>query len=188
MTNIRKATKRQTFALYCITKKDYRKENLTYDQASELIKKLGNPNYVKKSNSIKDNEAVKIEQEAFEAGIAAMNNAKVIPMIVQEHANMMDDNSPVAKQWVVDSGVCGFAWVQFKANTTPNRKFLAGLKKAGLVGEGRDAKWGKAYEGGYKYWVSVGGQSMQKKEAFAYAFAEVLQKHGLTVYAGSRMD
>ena len=69
-----------------------------------------------------------------------------------------------------------------------NRKFLAGLKKAGLVGEGRDAKWGKAYEGGYKYWVSVGGQSMQKKEAFAYAFAEVLQKHGLTVYAGSRMD
>lgn len=184
----RMMTKRQGWALYCITKKDYRNEGLTYDQASELIKTLGNPNYVKKSNSVKDNEAVKIHQEAFDAGIAAMNKAEVVPMVVQEHVNMADDNSPVAKQWIVEGGVCGFAWVQFKANTTPNRKFLAGLKKAGLAGDKATAKWGKSYQGGYQYWVSVGGQSMQKKEAFARAFAEILQKHGLTVYAGSRMD
>lgn len=188
----RMMTKRQGWALYCITKKDYRNENLTYEQASELIKTLGDPNYVKKSTAVKDNEAVKIHQEAFDAGIAAMNEAKVIPMIVEQHTNMVDDNSPVAKQWVVDGGVCGFAWIQFKANTTPNRKFLAGLKRAGLAGEdkleNKNVKWGKSYQGGYQYWVSVGGQSMQKKEAFAHAFAEVLQKHGLTVYVGSRMD
>jgi hypothetical protein len=185
-------TKRQGWALFCITKKDYRKENLTYDQASELIKTLGNPNYVKKSANIEDIEAVKIHREAVEAGMNALKNAEVIPMVVQEHVNMIDDNSPVAKQWVVEGGVCGFAWISFKANTKENRKFLAGLKKAGLAGEDKyekgNIKWGKSYKSGFQYWVSQGGQSMQKKEAFAHAFAEVLHAHGITAYAGSRMD
>ena len=182
------ATKRQLWALYCITKKDYRNENLSYEEASKLIKELGDPNYVKK-HPIKDNEAVKISQEALEAGMAALNNAKPTPMVVQQHANVMDDNSPVNKSWVVDGGVCGFAWISFKANTPANRKFLAGLKKAKLAGDANSgAKWTKSYQGGFSYWVSQGGQSMERKEAFAHAFATVLEKYGLTVYVGSRMD
>ena len=51
----KEATKRQLWALYCITKKDYRNDGLTYDQASELIKTLGSPNYVKKGK--KDNNS-----------------------------------------------------------------------------------------------------------------------------------
>lgn len=188
----RMMTKRQGWALYCITKKDYRNEGLTYDQASELIKTLGDPNYVKKSTAVKDNEAVKIHQEAFDAGIAAMNKAEVVPMVVQQHANMVDDNSPVAKQWVVEGGVCGFCSITFKANTKENRKFLAGLKKAGLAGDDKYAtgniKWSKSYNGGFGYWVSQGGQSLQRKEAFGHAFANVLQKHGITCYVNSRMD
>lgn len=183
-------TKRQGWALFCITKKDYRKENLTYDQASELIKTLGNPNYVKKSTNIEDLEAVKIHREAVEAGMNALKNAEVIPMVVQEHVNMIDDKSPVAKQWVVEGGVCGFCSITFKANTKENRKFLAGLKKAGLAGEDKNGniKWSKSYNGGFGYWVSQGGQSLQRKEAFGHAFANVLQKHGITCYVNSRMD
>jgi len=180
-------TKRQGWALFCITKKDYRNENLTYDQASDMIKTLGDPNYTKKTIVVKENGAVKIMALALEAGIKALNTAKPTPMIVEQHTNMIDDNSPVAKSWVVDGGVCGFAWVQFKANTTPNRKFLAGLKKAGMVGE-KGSDWGKSYQGGYSYWVGQGGQSMERKIAFASAFAQVLSDNGITVYTGSRMD
>lgn len=43
-----KATSRQLWALYCITKKDYRNENLTKEEAAKLISELGNKNYVKK--------------------------------------------------------------------------------------------------------------------------------------------
>lgn len=46
------ATSRQLWALYCITKKDYRNENLTKDEAAKLIKELGDQNY-KKSNKAK---------------------------------------------------------------------------------------------------------------------------------------
>lgn len=41
------ATPRQLWALYCITKKDYRNENLTKEEAASLIKELGDPNYKK---------------------------------------------------------------------------------------------------------------------------------------------
>ena len=43
-----KATSRQLWALCCITKKDYRNENLTKEEAAKLISELGNKNYVKK--------------------------------------------------------------------------------------------------------------------------------------------
>ena len=44
-----KATSRQLWALYCITKKDYRNENLSKEEAAKLIYELGDKNYVKKS-------------------------------------------------------------------------------------------------------------------------------------------
>ena len=54
--------------------------------------------------------------------------AKVVvpnPMIVQQHANVLDDNSPVQQSWLVNSGVCGFGWVHFeRANTGFTRWLL----------------------------------------------------------------
>ena len=187
MTDTRLATKRQLWALFCITKQDYRKMNLTYDEASDMIKKLGNPEYKKVSKKVeKYNDAQRIMEEAVQAGLDALNKCTPTPMVVQQHTNVMNDNSPVEKSWFVESGVCGFAWIQFKSTTTPNRKFLAGLKKAGLAGEHKD--WSKSYQGGFSYWVSQGGQSMERKMAFAHAFADVLDKNGITCYTGSRMD
>ena len=43
------ATARQRWALYCITKKDYRNEVLSKEEAARLIKELGDPNYKKKA-------------------------------------------------------------------------------------------------------------------------------------------
>ena len=47
------ATPRQRWALFCITKKDYRNEILSKEEAARLIKELGDPNYKKASKKDK---------------------------------------------------------------------------------------------------------------------------------------
>jgi hypothetical protein len=133
--------------------------------------------------------AAKVHREAIEAGEAALAAATPTPMIVQQRVNPLDDGSPVVKQWIVEDGCCGFADIKVRATTTPNRRFLNGLKKAGLAGAEYSLPWTKdSYAGGYRYWVSAGGQSLDRKEAYARAFAKVLGDYGVTAYAHSRMD
>jgi spermidine/putrescine-binding protein len=181
------ATQRQTWALFCATKIDYRDKNLTYDEASKLLAEANEKNgYVgKEKKDKKVNQALQIHNDAVKAGLEALNKCTPTPMVVQEHTNMLDDSSPVAKEWFVEGGVCGFAWIQFKANTPENRAFLTGLKQSDLVGKGL---WDKAYGGGYSYWVSEGGQSLERKIAFAGAFSQVLRDNGIKAYAQNRID
>ena len=76
-------------------------------------------------------------------------------------------------------GSCGFAWV----NISPARgKFVNYLKK---IGKGH-----KSYRGGWDYWVSSLelGQSITRKEAYAEAYAKVLQDWGIKCYVSSRLD
>jgi hypothetical protein len=46
------------------------------------------------------------------------------PMIVQQHANPLDDDSPVVAHWDVSQGVCGFAWVVVSPGTSAFAKWL----------------------------------------------------------------
>ena len=116
--------------------------------------------------------------KAYDAGINAGNNAKPIPMVVSTADPLT--GRPIAVIDVVDDGVCGFAWVSMKANTPENKKFISWAKKANVMR--------KSCMGGFTYWVSEFNQSMQRKEAFASAFAKVLRENGMTCYAESRMD
>lgn len=119
----------------------------------------------------------KLYAEAHAAGMAAGNALQPVPMLVEQHASPLDDNSPVVKQWVCNGGVCGFAWVKIK----PARgKFVSFCKK-------HDIGYVSDY-GGYEIWVSQFGQSIEKKEAYAHAFAAVLKKYGIKAYGQSRMD
>jgi hypothetical protein len=74
---------------------------------------------------------------------------------------------------------CGFAWV-----TIPNgrSKFVNWCKKIGLGSK----HWSK----GWYIWNPTGSgtQSMDIKEVGSKAFADVLQKHGIDCYMGSRAD
>jgi hypothetical protein len=119
-----------------------------------------------------------IYAEANEAGYWAGTNHEPTPMVVQQHTNPLNDNSPVVQQWNVPSGVCGFAWVNVRPATCA---FARWLKKTGKVQH-------VAYEGGYNIWCSEFGQSMERKEKWASAFASVLQKNGIKAYSRSRMD
>lgn len=116
--------------------------------------------------------------KAVTAGKAAGEAAKPATMVVTQHANPLNDNSPAVQQWVEPEGVCGFAWV----NVTPgNSSFAKWLVKNKVAR--------KAYYGGVDIWVSAFGQSMERKEACASAMAKVLvEELGVKAYANSRMD
>ena len=120
-------------------------------------------------------QAQEIYTTARAAGLAAAAAAQVAPMIVSAHANPLDSNSEITKQYFVADGVCGFASVFIK-----NINFANALKKMGL---GR-----KNYGGGYALSVQDFNQSLTRKEAYAHAFAAVLNAHGITAYTDSRMD
>lgn len=110
-------------------------------------------------------------ETAHAAGMAAGYGSTPTPMVV---SGGVPGETP--KSWYVSEGACGFAWVVVKG-TTP---FARWAKKTG--------KASKHYPSGLSFWVSEFGQSMARKEAYAYAFAKVLTEHGITAYAGSRMD
>jgi hypothetical protein len=75
---------------------------------------------------------------------------------------------------------CGFAWVNIygiKGNTKLGRR----MKQAGYE---------KSYDGSLQIYNPSGhrGQSMDVKEAGAYAAAAVFTRYGFRAYAGSRAD
>ena len=75
---------------------------------------------------------------------------------------------------------CGFAWVNVPG-THPFTKWLKRTHpRAGHNGHPK----------GWEIWAPglYNGQSMDIKEIGARAFADVLEKHGITCYVGSRAD
>lgn len=103
---------------------------------------------------------------ADEAGRAAAAARAVRPMVVIGGE----------ERYYVPDGVCGFAWVVVPGNSS----FGKYLKRE------RGAR--KGYPSGIHLWVSDYNQSMERKEAYAYGFANVLNEAGISAYAGSRMD
>lgn len=119
-----------------------------------------------------------VYDKAVIAGREAGEKAAPTPMIVAQHANPLDESSPVTQAWRVNGGVCGFAWVSVSPG---NSSFARWLVKNKLARKG--------YYGGVEINVSAFGQSMERKEACANAMAAVLKAElGVKAYASSRMD
>ena len=116
---------------------------------------------------------------AHEAGQAAVAGTVPVPMIVGSETELFSGKIDHSKPtYFVEGGCCGFAWVNIKP---ANSKFAKLLVAKGLARK-------DGYYGGVSYWISAFGQSLTRKEAYAYAFAGVLQEHGIKCYAMSRMD
>jgi hypothetical protein len=193
------ATRKQQWKLFTLSKKDWRESNLTVIEASAIIAHLvnGDSSPKAKANGKRSKKASPAEaakallEKAEAAGRAAMKEVTPIPMVVQKHVNPLNDNSPVKNQWVVEGGVCGFAWVKIYYKGSANIKFINGLKKANLCGSVNDhgCPFKKdSYQGGFLYWVRDGGQSMTYKEAYGHAFVRVLREAGIDAGCYSRMD
>jgi hypothetical protein len=115
--------------------------------------------------------------QAHNAGNVAVTQTTVMPMIVTQAANPLDDSSAVVNAWVVNDGVCGFASVIIKPANSKFAKFLVANQLAR-----------KHYAGGVSMSVRDFNQSLTKKEAYAEGFAKVLRDNGINAWAESRMD
>ena len=118
-----------------------------------------------------------IYQQAHEHGNLAVKMAFVTPMVVQQRENPLNDDSKVVREYFINDGVCGFASVTVKPANCKFAKFLV------ANGLGR-----KSFNGGVSMSVRDFNQSLTKKEAYAYAFASVLNEHGIKAFVDSRMD
>jgi len=188
---IENMTPRQSFALYLATKTDVRKLTLTKGQASGFITRAQNDPVTVKNELIalggidKSNgktltvklDYQKVFNEAHAAGLAAGNASKPVPMVVQGHANPLDDSSPVVQSWVVNEGCCGFANAVIKPGNSGFAKWL----KANKMGY-------KNYYGGWAFPCHDFNQSLDRKEKYCNAFCAVLSKYGINAYTDSRMD
>jgi len=116
--------------------------------------------------------------EAQKRGREAAAKCVPTPMVVRQHADPLDDNSPVVKQWYAPQGVCGFAWVSIKPGTCAFARWL----KANGYAESDD------YYGGVSIWIGDYGQSYEMKDAHARAMAEYLRGVGIKAHTMSRLD
>jgi len=146
---------------------DVREQNLTRQQASDIISKLMET----KGPSKPKIDFEKLWEEAKADGYVAGIDAAPTPMIVSGY-----EDQPVM------DGACGFAWVNFKMKGGTGRKF-----GRWLIDNGHARKDGCV--SGCTIWIGEHGQSMARKEAHAHAMAETLRRAGIEDAHGmSRMD
>lgn len=117
------------------------------------------------------------------AGLAACEAAIPRPMVVVEADALSGAPKPNAQRYYCSEGACGFAWVVVRPGTCSFARWLVKQKLALRAGPGG---------GGVQIWVSAGGQSVARKEAYAEAFAAVLKEElpelEGKVWADSRLD
>lgn len=106
--------------------------------------------------------------QAWEAGTQAGRDIVPRVMRVEDgHGNTVE---------VVPEGPCGFAWL----NVPGNSKFGRWLKKNNLARPD--------YPTGLCVWISAYDQSHDRKQAHAYAMAQVLRAAGIECVSRSRLD
>jgi hypothetical protein len=126
-------------------------------------------------------EKIKEFEELFnrarEAGLAAGKGHTPTPMVVGQAADLFSNKIIPGTEEVVHDGVCGFAWIVVRPGNCSFAKWLKASERAS-----------PHYYGGVSIWVSDFNQSMERKERYATAFADVLNAAGIKASAGSRMD
>lgn len=116
-------------------------------------------------------------EQAHQAGMAALEAATPRPMLVGTAVGLSNQIDYTKPTYYETQGVCGFAWVNVKGNTSFGRLFSK------VSHASKDS-----YYGGVSYWVREGGQSYERKMAYANAFAEVLNQAGVVAHAYGRLD
>ena len=134
----RAATKKQLWALYCITKKDYRNENLTMQQASEMIEKfnaakvVGNigvnnmPTTAKVERPKKpslEQEFISYMAERMQGVIAICKDAIKIKSVVEDDATIFTDASKRNKYAFFGFG-CGISIIKFDKRSKLGKTIL----------------------------------------------------------------
>lgn len=120
-----------------------------------------------------DNDYRRIMATADSIGYEAATSINPTPMHVVGHNHRTGEE----KHYVVDDGMCGFAWVSIPGNTG-----LARYCRKHDIGH-------KGYPKGWHIWISAHGQSYERKQAHARAMADYLRSvFDFPIYAQARLD
>jgi hypothetical protein len=106
------ATPRQRWALYCITKKDYRNEILSKEEAAKLIQELGNPDYKKASKVAKSlsSELLDYLKEHFDEMFGEAVKSLSLKSVIVE------DTPKDSKQYAFIGFGCGITYFDYRKN------------------------------------------------------------------------
>lgn len=107
------ATPRQRWALYCITKKDYRNEVLSKEEAAKLIKELGDPNYKKKTSKTLSDELLDFMKEHIDELYGACLNEIGYKSIIEDDDHVPEDKK---KRYAFVGCGCGITWLTYRKN------------------------------------------------------------------------
>lgn len=107
------ATPRQRWALYCITKKDYRNEVLSKEEAARLIKELGNPDYKKKSKKTLSEELLDYLKENIDYIYNACLDEIGYKSIIEDDEHVPEDKR---KRFAFVGCGCGITWLKYRKN------------------------------------------------------------------------
>jgi len=124
------ATPRQRWALYCITKKDYRNEILSKEEAAKLIKELGDPNYKKavkivKSKTIGDELLDYLKDhidEMYDACLKEIGYKSIV-----EDDNHIPENKK--RRWAFVGCGCSFTFLTYRKNNSKAKEIDNAAKK-----------------------------------------------------------
>lgn len=119
-----------------------------------------------------------IYEEAHAAGMAAGEACTPTPVVFGQAIGLSNEMDTTKPMYLENEGVCGFAWV----NVKPGNCRMANFLKQNKLGRP------DSYYKGVSVWARGFNQSLERKEAYAEAFAKVLRDAGIKAYAGSRMD
>ena len=111
------ATPRQRWALFCITKKDYRNEILSKEEAAKMIQELGNPNY-KKAKTIAKSKTISDELlDYLKSHIDELYNACLEEM---GYKSVIEDDFPdkngKKKRYAFVGFGCGITYLTYRKN------------------------------------------------------------------------
>lgn len=108
------ATARQRWALYCITKKDYRNEILSKEEAARLIKELGDPNYKKKmsTKSLSD-ELLDYLTEHFDEMFTDAVKSLSLKSVIEDDDHVPEDKK---KRYAFVGFGCGITYFKYRKN------------------------------------------------------------------------
>ena len=109
--------------------------------------------------------------EAHTAGLAAMYAVVPTPRVMRPNWD-----SPLTMSYEPE-GQVGYAWIAVASNTSMGKWLVK-------------HKYGQrsAFEPEVQVWVEEGGNSYERKQAYAAAFAEVLRKAGVYCQACGRLQ
>lgn len=105
------ATPKQRWALYCITKKDYRNVVLSKEEAAKLIQELGNPDYKKKSHKTLSEELLDYLKENIDEMYQACLGEIQYKSVVEDDTHINDKNR---KRFAFVGCGCGITYLVYR--------------------------------------------------------------------------